>query len=190
MRNRDKINEILKNYDDNTAVARLNIAAVICDELKKYGNDLVIVGGSAVEFYSAASYMTRDVDFIPRDIEGLKETMVELGFKNDGNAIWYHPDAAIVIEFPKGPLDGSYDKVCIVETPYGNVNIIGIEDIIIDRACGVQYWNDSSEWTKYLLMAHFENIDFEYLKKRAAEACCEQVLEKIIEDVKKDLNLR
>ena len=97
MRNRDKINEILKNYDDNTAVARLNIAAVICDELKKYGNDLVIVGGSAVEFYSAASYMTRDVDFIPRDIEGLKETMVELGFKNDGNAFWYHTDAAIVI---------------------------------------------------------------------------------------------
>lgn len=187
MCNRAKISEILKNYDNSKALSRLNVAAVICDELKKYSNELVIVGGSAVEFYSAASYMTRDIDFIPRNITGIKDTMLELGFKNDGNAIWYHPDAEIIVEFPKGPLDGSYDKLCVVATPYGEVSIIGIEDIIVDRACAVQYWRDSSEWTKYLLIAHFETIDFEYLDKRAIETGCEETLKNLIQDVKKDL---
>lgn len=187
MCNKEKIREILANYDNSKAISRLNVAAVISDELKKYNNELVVVGGSAVEFYSAASYMTRDIDFIPRSLIGIKDTMLELGFKNDGNAIWYHPDAEIIVEFPKGPLDGSYEKVCVVETPYGDVSIIGIEDIIADRACAVQYWRDSSEWTKYLLMTHFNSIDFDYLTKRAFETGCEKVLKEIIQEVEKEL---
>ena len=35
MCNREKITEILKNYDNSKAISRLNVAAVICDELKQ-----------------------------------------------------------------------------------------------------------------------------------------------------------
>lgn len=53
--------------------------------------------------------------------------------------------------------------------------------------CDVQYWRDSSEWTKYLLMTHFENIDFDYLWQRAIETGCAEVLKDIIQEVKDEL---
>lgn len=38
---------------------RLLIAGLICSLAKKFANELVVVGGSAVEFYTAASYMSQ-----------------------------------------------------------------------------------------------------------------------------------
>ena len=86
------IQEINKKYSNDPVRERLCIAAVVCERMKEFANEVVMVGGSAVEFYTAASYMTKDIDFIAKDTVNIKRVMTELGFKNDGDGIWYHDD--------------------------------------------------------------------------------------------------
>ena len=82
----------------------------------------------------------------------------------------------MVVEFPKGPLNGSWDRVQKVIGPYGtSVNVISIEDILIDRAFGIKFWNDSDEWVKYIMVGNFDQIDWAYLKKRIQDLQCDVI---------------
>lgn len=176
------IKEINERYSNNPVEERLCIAAAIQGEMKKFANEVTIVGGSAVEFYSAASYMTKDLDFIAKDTHNIKLVMSNLGFKND-NGIWYHDDTSVIIEFPKGPLIGDENKALNVKTPFGEVKLIGVEDIIIDRASAVKFWNDSSEWTEYLMLTHFDELDKQYLISQSKANLCYDIVKEIYEHV-------
>lgn len=182
MLKRNIIKEINERYSNNPVEERLCIAAAIQEEMKKFANEVTVVGGSAVEFYSAASYMTKDLDFIAKDTHNINLVMSNLGFKND-NGIWYHDDTSVIIEFPKGPLIGDENKATNVETPYGEVKLIGIEDIIIDRASAVKFWNDSSEWTEYLMLTHFDELDKQYLISQSKTNLCYDIVKEIYERV-------
>lgn len=186
MLERNIIKEINEKYVNNPLEERLSIAAAIQTEMKKFANEVTVVGGSAVEFYSAASYMTKDLDFIAKDNHNINLVMTNLGFKNE-DGIWYHENTSVIIEFPKGPLVGDENKVTVVETPFGEVKLIGVEDIIIDRASAVKYWNDSSEWTEYLMLTHFNEIDKKYLEEQAQVNLCYDVVKEIYERVEKYL---
>lgn len=112
--------------------------------------------------------------------------MENLGFKNTGG-VWSFPDSDIIIEFPKGPLDGVYEKTTKVNVENGTLLIIGIEDIIIDRSARKQYWGDADEWAKYMIMAHHADLDWDYLKQRAQEASCLETLLELKKRYKKGL---
>ena len=56
-------NPNIAHFKDKPVKERLSISALICSAAKEFSNELVVVGGSAVEFYTAASYMTKDIDF-------------------------------------------------------------------------------------------------------------------------------
>ncbi len=177
------IQEVNEKYSNDPVRERLSIASVICERMKEFANEVVMVGGSAVEFYTAASYMTKDIDFIAKDTLNIKRVMTDLGFQNDGDGIWYHGNTSVIIEFPKGPLVGEYSRTTSVETNYGVVEVIGIEDIILDRVSAAKFWQDTPEWAEYLLSSHYDNVDFEYLKDRARELLCADTLELIIRNV-------
>lgn len=177
------IQEINKKYGNDPVRERLCIAAVICERMKEFANEVVMVGGSAVEFYTAASYMTKDIDFIAKDTLNIKRVMTDLGFLNDGDGIWYHNATSVIIEFPKGPLVGEYSRTTSLETGYGVVEIIGVEDIILDRVSAAKFWQDTTEWAEYLLSSHYDNVDFEYLREKAKELLCSDTLELVIKNV-------
>ena len=175
--------EINKKYGSDPVRERLCIAAVVCEKMKEFANEVVMVGGSAVEFYTAASYMTKDIDFIAKDTLNIKRVMTDLGFMNDGDGIWYHNATSVIIEFPKGPLVGEYSRTTCLETGYGIVEIIGVEDIILDRVSAAKFWQDTTEWAEYLLSSHYDNVDFEYLREKGKELLCADTLELVIKNV-------
>ncbi len=77
------IKEIHDRYTNNKVMERVAIAGLITEKAKSIANELVVVGGSAVEFYTAANYMTNDLDFVARNEHGLAELMHSLGFQLD-----------------------------------------------------------------------------------------------------------
>ncbi|MDO4177648.1 MAG: hypothetical protein Q4D21_00515 [Phascolarctobacterium sp.] len=178
------IKEIHNKYSTNKIAERINIAALISERAKQFSNELVVVGGSAVEFYTAASYMTSDLDFIARDDFKIAEIMNSLGFNIDNQYIWSHPDTNVIIEFPKAPLAGDINRVQEIETEYGKAKIIGIEDIILDRIKGRVFWQDDNEWPEYMLYTHYDSIDFDYLLTESKKELVDKAVEKMIEDVK------
>jgi len=62
MEPREKIIEALKIEDH--LKRQMYIAAIVSTEMEKRGTNTVMVGGSAVEFYTVANYLTRDIDFV------------------------------------------------------------------------------------------------------------------------------
>lgn len=179
-------NIIKKIHNENAADPvneRILIASMVCSLAEKFANEFVVVGGSAVEFYTAASYMTKDIDFIAKDDFQISNIMTSLGFVIDEGHTWYHPDTSVIIEFPKPPLLGDINRVTEVKTEYGVTKIIGVEDIILDRLKGREFWQDNNELPEMMLFSHYDNIDFEYLRKQAKQELVSDVLEKAIADV-------
>lgn len=180
-------NIIKKIHDENISNPvneRILIAGLICSLAKEFANELVVVGGSAVEFYTAASYMTKDIDFIAKDDFQISKIMTSLGFSIGEGYTWFHPDTSVVIEFPKPPLLGDVSRLTEVKTEYGIARIIGVEDIILDRLKGREFWQDNNELPEMIIYSHYDSIDFAYLRKQAAYELVSDVLEKAIADVK------
>ena len=179
-------NIIKKIHEENLSDPvnkRILIAALICSLAKEFANELVIVGGSAVEFYTAASYMTKYIDFIAKDDFQIAKIMTSLGFSIGEGYTWFHSDISVVVEFPKPPLLGDISRVTEVKTEYGVAEIIGVEDIILDRLKGREFWQDNNEIPEMMIYSHYESIDFVYLRKQAEYELVSDVLEKAIADV-------
>lgn len=157
---------------------QMTIAGIIAAELDRRGTRTVMVGGSAVEFYTLANYTTIDIDMVAASPENIGAVMTGLGFVNNGGT-WYLPDAPqIIVEFPAGPLAGSWDRVqpVLIDDEGVTVNVIGLEDLLIDRALAVAYWSDSPEWVRFMMLARYDDIDWRYLQKRAlAENCLDTI---------------
>ena len=109
--------------------------------------------------------------------------MTSLGFSIGEGYTWFHPDTSVVVEFPKPPLLGDISRVTEVKTEYGVAEIIGVEDIILDRLKGREFWQDNNELPEMMIYSHYESIDFVYLRKQAEYELVSDVLEKAIADV-------
>ncbi len=109
----------------------------------------IVVGGNAVEFYTAGGYATNDIDILAPS-EPVNKVLTNWGFKKEGKN-WINIDLDIQIETPTGQLEPrQFDKLTELTIEGLKVFIIGIEDIIIDRMNAFVYWesNDDRIWAK------------------------------------------
>jgi len=129
----------------------------------------IIVGGQAVEFYTAGGYSTMDVDLVtPASIREIKPVIKELGFEKEGK-YWTYDQLDFALEFPGSDLAGDYDKVNQIEIEGLIAYIIGIEDIIIDRLNRYKFWKEyaDQEWIVGMIYLNYDDIDWDYLYQKA-----------------------
>jgi excisionase family DNA binding protein len=136
----------------------------------------VVVGGHAVEFYTAGSYATVDID-LAGDSEPVGQVLDTWGFEREGRH-FYDEGLGLVVEVPGSAL-GLGEKQHVVQLRMGTMTaqIIGIEDLVIDRLAACVHWKhtESCEWATRLLSAADE-IDMVYLHQRAID---EQVVDRL-----------
>jgi predicted nucleotidyltransferase len=148
----------------------LYVMSIITPALESRGIKSVVVGGSAVEFYTRDWYATGDIDLAVTKGKrrGISRTLEELGFKTHGR-MWVREDLNLYIETPGDVADLDSDRVTRVETDVGHAYVIGIEDIILDRVNAARHWKSESDREQAIRMvAMFENeIDWRYLQERA-----------------------
>lgn len=177
--------ESIINEDIDNFSKKLKIIAVLTSAIKEKLNlTPVVVGGQAVEFYTGGGYATMDVDIIcETSTKKIAEVIEKLGFYRD-NKYWILDSNKIdlAIETPSGPLAGSVDKLMELEIGQHTAYFIGIEDIIIDRLNAYVHWNEKwqEEWILGMLVSNYDDIDFEYLHKRAGEERINDYLTKMI----------
>lgn len=149
---------------------------------------LTIVGGAAVQFYSQAEYTTGDLDAIligdTREI--IEEVMHRLGFSRATTYRHFeHSDFNFVVEFPSSPVEVGNRPIlqfAEVKTELGNVRILRIEDIIMDRIiAGVEWKSEASlSQARLLYIKHSKRIDQKYLKEFAQSEGYSKTLQKIM----------
>lgn len=156
---------------------RLLFMALLTEALKPQGHKPVVVGGNAVEFYTAGGYATADIDVVVPS-EPVDAVLKKWGFKKEGR-FWLSEELDIIIEAPLSFLDPEQLKrVCEVEIDSFKVYVLGLEDLIVDRLNAYVHWSplDDGRWAKELIALHLKEIDWAYLKKRAKEEDIEEAL--------------
>ncbi len=162
---------------------RLWVVAVIAEALKAQAIRPIVVGGSAVEFYTFGGYATADVDLVVGDRAALGEVLARLGFRSEGR-MWYRDDLDIVLECPDEDLAGDSGRVLEVQIEDMVCPVIGIEDLIVDRLNGYVHWKweDDRRWVKQLIQSNTAELDWGYLRERAKAEGILQMLNEIAEE--------
>lgn len=168
-----KLRKLRKDTDPLTR--RLLLVGIITKELKDKDIGPIVVGGLAVEFYTAGGYTTGDIDLVYSGYQEIGKVLEGLGFTKEGRH-WLNEELGVLIEVPASALAGAYDRLALVDIEGLKVYVIGIEDIILDRLCAFVHWGslDDGRWAREMAALHRGDIDWNYLKARAKE---EQVSE-------------
>ena len=124
----------------------LKLAGLITTLFQRHGFPLVVVGGSAVEFYTEGGYMSGDIDFCRKSLKAIpprlmQEIISELGGKGVARS-WEVCGLCV-------DLLGILENESVLpdrelETPFGTVRIIPPELALVERIL-VAFYPPSSE---------------------------------------------
>ncbi|SDM52824.1 hydrogenase maturation protease [Geoalkalibacter ferrihydriticus] len=160
---------------------RLYFMGVLGEALVPVGVRPVIVGGNAVEFYTLGGYATADIDLVVAERAEVDRCLAAMGFTREGRH-WFSEELDLAVEIPGSVLAGDRSRVTEVEIDDRLVYLIGLEDLIIDRLNAFVHWRSArdGEWAEQLLALHFDEVDFDYLRCRAADEGVGDTLQKIL----------
>lgn len=128
----------------------------------------ILVGGTALEFYTFGEYSTADVDLVLSGREEAARALEMLGFQREGRH-WYSCDLDLAVEIPDNVLAGALEKTVTVSVEGEKVRVIGPEDLVVDRLTAAKFWKARTDldWAAAVLLLHQDRIDPEYLEQAA-----------------------
>lgn len=119
----------------------LRLAGLVTRVFRDAGWELVVVGGSAVEFYTEGAYMSGDIDFCrrtaaPIPLRTAQELMGSLG-ATGGLRSW--KVAGLYVDLLGFLENESVAPYRTVATPYGPIGIVPAELAIVERTLAANY---------------------------------------------------
>ena len=171
---RQDLDERLARLHDEADPRRRRLLALglLTAQLAPLGIEPVLVGGGALEFYTAGGYATHDMDLALPHGPDVDAAFAALGFAREGR-FWYHADLDLVFEAPApAGLPGEDAPRTEVSVDGLRVVILGVEDLLIDRLRAWVHWksNEDGRWTRRLAHLYEQRLDWEYLRKRTNAA--------------------
>ena len=148
------------------------LAAIVCDNLKKHGIEAVLTGGACVTIFSSNKYQSLDLDFVTNaaeyDPRGIKQAMRELDFELAAEGFFARKDCPYIVEFIPPPLAIGQEpakKIVIIKTKLGNLRILSPTDCVKDRLAAYYHWNDPQSFEQALMVAKAQRIDLREVKR-------------------------
>lgn len=125
----------------------LKLSGLVTTAFKEAGWELVVVGGSAVEFYTEGAYMSGDVDFCRRSLTPIplrvaQDIMGKLD-ATGGPRSWMVAGLFVdLLGFVENEAVAPYREV---ETPYGKISILPVELTLVERVLTAVYPRPDAE---------------------------------------------
>lgn len=110
----------------------------------------VLVGGGAVELYTAGAYTTGDFDFVGGVPAPVVKALEQAGFERKGRH-WIRAEGEIFVEFPGAAIQ-EYEKTAILDVDGTRVLTLSAEDIIIDCLAAWQFWRSTTDGANAFLI--------------------------------------
>ncbi len=99
---------------------KLLVVSELTRRLKPKGITPIVVGGSAVEIYSAGDYMSADIDLVVASRQQAVAELQQMGFRAEGR-VFYHPAWDITLEIPDETLAGDAERITEIQIDDGVV---------------------------------------------------------------------
>lgn len=162
----------------------VQIASIVAEALRVIGQEAVLVGGAAVEFYTQGGYTTADIDLLAPGGAELIAIMESLGFEKIGKD-FVNRTYKIYVEFPGEGL-GSQERANQLMINERMLRIISIEDLIVDRLCSFVFWQSAIDGLNVLKLMENGNVDYAHLSERARQEEVEKAL-KFLQDLQRQV---
>ena len=141
--NRGKLQAAITNIEATSDLLEkgLKLAGLVTSLFREAGWNLVVVGGSAVEFYTEGAYMSGDIDFCRKDLERiplrkLQDLMACMGGRGGPRSWWV---AGLYVDL-LGLLENEARTPCrSVVTPFGPISIVPAELALVERVLLAYY---------------------------------------------------
>jgi len=144
------------------SMTREEVAALVCATLERHGIRVVLSGGSVVSIYSDNEYESYGLDFIVRGLaKNTAFAMEELGFHKHRRH-WRHPDTALLVEFPPGPVfvgDTAVTEFARRATKFGVLHLLAPTECVMDRLAGYYHWNDPQGLDQAVAVARRHDVN-------------------------------
>ena len=155
----------------DTQRRRLLVLGLLTRRLAADGIEPVLVGGGALEFYTAGGYATKDTDLALPATPEVDAAFAALGFTKEGR-YWVHADLDLLFEAPApAGLPGEDAPRTEVEVDGLRVIVLGVEDLLIDRLRAWVHWKSEEDgrWTRRLALLYADSIDWRYVRERTKD---------------------
>ncbi len=164
---------------------KMLLLGYVTDRLEKKSQTVYLVGGQAVETYTAGQFLTGDIDITTSDRQLTEKILASLGFKQVG-MIWLNEDLLIAVQIVGDIPTANYERMRTIEVGPYHVRVIGVEDLIVDRLAAAKFWKSTGDLEKArVLYANFQNqIDLNYLRLTAKKRGVEDIFTKIAQKSK------
>jgi hypothetical protein len=98
----------------------------------------ILVGGGAVELYTAGAYVTGDLDFVGDVPEAVASELDYAGFERRGRQ-WVHEEGQVYLEFPGRTLEPPSEPARLRRGGV-TLRIIRAEALLADRLAAWKFW--------------------------------------------------
>ena len=150
---------------------RLLALGLLTRQLAEHDLVPVLVGGGALEFYTAGGYATTNMDLALPSASEVGAAFAELGFQREGR-YWHHAELDLLFEAPApAGLPGEDAPRTEIEVDGLRVVVIGLEDLLIDRLRAWVHWrsDEDGRWARRLALLYSDRVDWRYVLERAAK---------------------
>jgi hypothetical protein len=127
----------------------LLLAALVSELFRERGFEPVIVGGSAIEFYTDGAYMSGDTDICwvglrPPSPNERGEIMSQIpGIQRKGTRSWQVDGLWVDL---LGELESfGHGQYSVLETPAGEVLLLTVEELLVERVFSARRWTGFNE---------------------------------------------
>jgi len=165
--------------EPNELRKKMLLLGYVTSQLEKKKQSIFLVGGQAVETYTAGQFPTGDIDVTTSDSATTQKVLKSLGFEEIG-MIWLNKPLGIAFHIvgyfaPESPRTMSIG-------PY-KARIVGVEELILDRLSAAKFWNIPADYEKAkVLYENFEKqINKDYLRENAKKKKVDDLLLRITE---------
>ncbi len=131
---------------------------------------VVVVGGTAEEFWTRDEYHQTDLDLVTPLLRKDQDTLRSLGFRKEGRH-WWHARSHVAVEFPSAVLDGDVARVHAHAVAGDAIAfLISNEDLYLDRVrqATMSWPRQDVNFHSALAVAAagIERIDWKYVRAR------------------------
>src|SRR5712664_2894097 len=155
--------------EPNELRRKMLLLGYLTDRLDRKSQSIYLVGGQAVETYTAGQFTTGDIDITTTDREATEEILGRIGFKREG-MVWINEAISVAVHIVD-LIPNRTEKTRLIHVGPYTVRVVGVEDLIIDRLAAAKFWKSKrdGEQARALFNAFAKQIDMKYLRKRATE---------------------
>ncbi|TMI69848.1 hypothetical protein E6H11_05810 [Candidatus Bathyarchaeota archaeon] len=165
--------------EPNELRKKMLLLGYVTSRVEKKKESVFLVGGQAVETYTAGQFTSGDIDVATSDSPSTEKVLKSLGFRQIG-VIWFNEKLGVAFDIVG---DFAPERPRTLKVGPYKTRIVGVEELILDRLSAAKFWNIPADYEKAkVLYDNFEKqLDKDYLREIAKKKKVDDLLLRITE---------